>query len=96
MYTLFFFLALLSPLQAAETALQQIDRELESLTQQLRQMRKEEFNDEMESQPQMLSNWDEFAKKLAEAEENERKVKMIQKRIAELQAQKQTLLHENP
>lgn len=89
------FLAIM--LLTAETpAIKDIDSEIQTLTLRLEELRKEEYNTEIESQEFMRANWGEFAKKLNEAEKDEREQDTLVKRIAELQAKKAELLEKKP
>lgn len=81
---------------SVEPSINEIDTELQTLNLRLQEMRKEEFNDEMESQESMRENWAAFAKKLTEAENDEKEQDQILKRMAELQAKKVELLKQKP
>ncbi|MCE5318978.1 MAG: hypothetical protein LLG04_16645 [Parachlamydia sp.] len=82
--------------RSEEPAIKEIDNELQSLDVRLQALRKEEFNDEMESQEFMRDDWAAFANKLTEAEKEEREQDQIMKRMAELQAKKVELLQQKP
>jgi hypothetical protein len=77
---------------SSQTLLQDIDREIDSLTRQLHALRRQEFNTEMEGQSDMLEEWHKYIQKLSKAEMEEHQEEKLEKRISELQAQKQTLL----
>lgn len=95
--TLFLLMMLLvSSTNAMATSVREIDTEIQSLTLRLEELRKEEYNTEMQSQDSMRANWGEFAQKLTEAEKDEKEQDALQKRIAELQARKEELLKQKP
>lgn len=79
----------------AET-LQEIDTELNALTLKLQELRKEEFNTELQGQDYMRSDWADYARNLTQGEQEEHQADKIAKRIAELQAKKQALLKQQP
>lgn len=76
--------------------LQNIDKEINSLNQQLEKLRKEAFNQEMQAQPYMFDNWKEFSEDIGNAEEAERKILKLKERIQSLNELKQFLLKQPP
>lgn len=92
MIQILFITMMLLSFSVSAATVKEIDSELQSLHLRLEELRKEEYNNEMESQASMRENWGNYAKKLTEAEKEEREQDQILKRIAELQAQKEELL----
>lgn len=75
--------------------LQAIDEQLSLLEKQLEILRKKSLNAEIQSQPYMMDNWEEFAEGIETAEENEQKIIAIKKKIQELEKQKKSFLDLN-
>lgn len=78
------------------SALSDTDRELDLLSRQLDLLQREEFNTEIESQPYMLDDASAYVKQIERAQQIELKKMKIQRRIAELQSQKQALPKTDP
>lgn len=87
---LFFFTSLFG-----ET-IEEIDREMAGLQEQLNVLRKEELNIEIEGQSYFLDEWSDYVKMIEKAGEKEKKADAIAARLAELQAKKQALLKQKP
>jgi hypothetical protein len=102
MYLHFFFalLFLSTPLCSTESrtpaTAQEIDGELETLQQQLSQLRKEELNTEVEGQAYLREDNSAYTQKLLQEEKKGQEAKKIMRRIAELQTKKQALESQSP
>lgn len=79
-----------------QISLQNIDKEIDSLNQQLTKLRKETFNQEMQAQPYMFDNWKEFSEDIGKAEEAEKKILIIKEKIKALEQLKQFLIKKPP
>lgn len=72
--------------------LQELDKQLSSLEKELDMLRKKALNAEIRAQPHMIDDWHEFTQEIGTAEENEKNILAIKKKIHELEEQKQSLL----
>lgn len=95
-YRIFFFLACIasSALLCADapSSASEIDQQILSLQAQLKELRRDAFNDEMDAQPFMFDNWHEYADEITGNENAEKKITKIKAQIDELNKQKQELL----
>ena len=100
-------LSSLTPTHADETSttehkmidsneLQKIDTEIEHLKSSLNKLRKQALNQEMNSQPFLFDNWDQFAEGIEANEENEKQILQIKKEIDALIQLRQSLINQNP
>ncbi|MEI8365137.1 MAG: hypothetical protein WCF65_01845 [Parachlamydiaceae bacterium] len=68
-----------------------IDKEIQSLQIELQTTRKQAFNKQMEAQPLMFDNWDEYAEVVQSEENDEQQVTKIKNKIHDLMMRKQVL-----
>jgi hypothetical protein len=71
---------------------QAIDQEIDELNQQLTSYRLKEMNLEIQSQGMMFEEWKDYTSQLQKAEEDEHAYQKIEKRIQQLQIQREALL----
>lgn len=76
---------------SAPTQVEQIDVELQSLNEQMHQLRLRHMQEEINSQPLMLDNAGEFVTHIKAAESYENQADILQERINRLEAQKKQL-----
>lgn len=72
--------------------LKAINMEIQTLSKELTDLRREALNAEMKAQPQMIDSWHEFAKNIRISEEDEKRISDIQKQIRALHLRKQELI----
>lgn len=70
---------------------QTIDEKLKNLHQQLDDLRKKAFNDEMKAQPYMLDDWKQYAEDMEKTEQDEQKVLELKRMIEQLENAKKSL-----
>lgn len=73
-------------------ALETIDQQIEYLQKQLAQLRRNMLNSEIHAQNYMIDNWQEFAEGISLAEDKEKEILAIKKKIQELKDQKNLLI----
>lgn len=91
-YILFLFLLIFHSVHATEPSTQEIDRQLQSLKEQLQQLRKEELNAEMGGQASFRYDSPTYTKKMEQAESKENAADHLEERIKELEARKAALV----
>src|ERR1700722_17878124 len=69
-----------------------IDQEIKTLKHELAAYRLKEMNAEIQSQPLMFEEWTAYVNQLEGAEDQERKIRTIEKHIHELELKKSELL----
>ena len=72
----------------------EIEQQLEPLEKQLEEYRKKALNEEMEAQPLMFDNWQEYAAKVQAMEEEEKSILKLRKKIIGLKKQRDALEQE--
>jgi len=76
---------------------QNLDQEIEFLEKELEDLRHKALNSEIHAQPYMIDNWHQFAENIRLAEDNEKKIVKIKKRIKNIKEFKKTKnSHPNP
>lgn len=70
---------------------QDIDAQITTLRSELKELRRNAFNNEMNAQPYMFDNWHQYAGEINSNEENEKKIKAVKAKISELKKRKQAL-----
>lgn len=78
----------------APTEIKTIDAQLESLEGELKTLRKDAFNNEMEAQPYMLESRKEYTENIQANEDDEKRILLIKEKIRILKERKQALLNE--
>lgn len=71
--------------------LQSINEVINSLEKKLSEKRQQTLNEEVKAQPYMFDNWHEFADDIRVAEENEKEILAIKKRLKNLYEEKNRL-----
>lgn len=70
-----------------------LDAEINTLTQSLQKLRTEALSNEIDAQPLLFDNWDQFANKIEANEEDEKKILKLKKEIDALKDKKRALEH---
>lgn len=105
MYRLLYFFVLLIPFVSGfaeeEKSLQpqrltQINRELEELQKELYSLRQVVMKKELEAQNLMIDDWKGAAKKIQEMQDHEKEVYRMEKKIEDLEKEKQTFFEGTP
>lgn len=74
-----------------EDTIEEIDKKLQSLYLELKQARKEAFNQEMEAQPLMFDNWSQYTNDIQKEEHERKRVWEIEGKIQTLEEQREHL-----
>jgi len=80
---------------ASTLELQNIDKQLLDLKSELKELRRQAFNKEMDAQPLMFDNWHEYTEDIGSNESSEKKILAIKAKIEALNKRKDTLLNPN-
>jgi phage shock protein A len=75
----------------SQTEIENIDQAIDSLNQQLKNLRKEALNREMQAQPYMRYHWQEFTDDIEHAEEPEKKIHDLKDKLKKLKERKNLL-----
>jgi len=79
-----------------EETIESIDLQLKDLQTELQKSRKDNFNKEMNAQPLMFDNWDEYTQDIGDTEKDEKNILEIKKKIQMLNERKKILQNEHP
>ncbi len=81
---------------AADTSprIKAIDQEVAQLKQQLHRAQHEEMETISEGQKYLVADWEKYAHEIQEARKSELKAEQIEQRIADLEQEKEQLIHQ--
>lgn len=74
------------------TKIEQVDQEIIKLEKELKRLRQDAFNQEMNAQPYMFDNWSEYTENINANEIDEKKIIDIKAKIEDLKILKQKLM----
>lgn len=77
---------------SSQEQIEKIDTELQNLQTELKNYRKAALNAEMQAQPDMFDNWQEYADHIRTNEEDEKKIKKIKEKINSLKEKRAELI----
>ncbi len=76
--------------------LQSLDQEIDSLEKELAKLRRNMLNSEIHAQPYMIDKWHEFAEDVSHAEDKEKEILALKKKIQVLNDKKKLLIKDPP
>lgn len=77
------------------TEIAHIEEEIETLQSQLKNLRKDAFNQEMDAQAYMFDNWSDYVGKINANEKDEQSIIQLKDKIEKLKQRKQELLKDS-